>query len=1234
MLRFVGFEIVLFMLPTHFSIYQDFVLQSPCLKLIGFKQQNCLHEIFMKILEYLTDNAKPIMQSHFNGQIYRRTEVVDICYRNDTPPEPFCELCLQIHDSVSNSIMTHFLETDVEYNVGTTELPDERKGKSQLHIAALPSVLHVLLKRYKPNGDKEHGYCEFSDVLDLTGLVCCDALPKGSCLKYRLHSVLVHVGPKFSNGHYIVYIRPDIKSDDWRCFDDETVTAVSREQAINQNFGCDSSKNRRRTSAETQTAYMLIYVLETAIDAMFPDDEQQALSEVLQHWRPQPTPSSGGNMTTRTLRGTDKPAALISHVRSTASQTLTSPVPTRSQPKQLAAFSSMIKSPVSPTSAPPSSNASGVAFKQTFKRRLSFTEDMHHSASPASSTASNQMDASSLQFTLGVQIMLREVSGPQKYIRVPHPYTKITGRNVDQVTECLRTHPQVTGNGRYIGFQLFEFKGTQFVEEDFGTKFSRIYPAHIRQIISAFNLEESNRCFFITLGIATGNDPFMLQSLFRKHAKFLQNNTTFQRYIAKIHASDHISNVLNDLLSHDHHVDCNILNFCWPSELSMFRLIYICSRRPLSSRSFHVIEFSAKPVSPETQNIFFRLHDGHFTLLTCMHQPFEPETSSVSVMLHQTYSQLRCPSVSSMQFQMYEQDSAYLFSALEGSMPSPEDFEDMWLQASTHCGLKFHPLTYSWTEMPATVDVKGTNMMGSLAPSSWKIVQRALLKTFFDTRPLITQRATRKTALSPLKKAASSNHPCVFVDAGSEAGHALFRMMDNTSITHVAGIEIQKAWFDISVEMFKHIRGCCISRKFRLPSVTLFNSCMLSDVPQITYLYSIANIVWMNNFVYHKTKFFSAEQKDRGTSHDVANAPLHFLAARDDRRYLLASNAAYALGRRFNASTCIAVHLPQYFKSAWNYHTVRELDVNPTWGNTQAAVTILMHRQQIHISCSCHLPCVTQEEENAFDDMMQKWSSALPLAYSLKFNKPLYERQLLWKEQSRPMLQRKGTGNRPIKLDNDVAPPDTRDLEALFQPPFSDDISIQELSCLQPTQVMSNAVIDEYVRLLRHELGAHVYFPQGGMIDVKYLQNFFSVFTEQQQQAECMKHFISSHGIMAFIVNTGYHWVAFKVDFAKQYIAYVCSLQNPMEREACLILKILRVFHKEACTFKCFKVPAPHQQNAVDCGPLSCMFLLFVSQNDITESTKLEYSTMPTAAAMRLRIFADIRQGRATLLVS
>jgi len=957
--------------------------------------------------------------------------------------------------------------------------------------------------------------------------------------------------------------------------------------------------------------------------------EQVPVTSILQHWRPhaQPTHFPGAN----TAATSDRCAGLPQPTPPESPVYRTSDTP-RSRRNSSAVQSAQKNShSVQQFSAQPqfdcvtktsSSRTIQPSIQSSSRRALQFRSVAE--TEPASSLPALKHSDASL-FPLGVQIMLREISGPNKFIRVPHPFVKSTSNHY---TECIGTSLKDSNVHSNVRFPLFEHNGTQFVEEDFGTKFSRVYPAHIRQIISTFNLEESNRCFFITLGIATGYDPFMLQCLFRKHAALICTQALCHQY-------HDAADILGDVLANDGHVDCGVLNFCWPSEFSNLRLVYICTRGKRS----HVVEFSEKPITSQTKDIFFRLHDGHFTLLTRIHSTFVPPQTGTITMLHQTNPAYRCPSVSSMQFAVFDSDSAYLSSALVGNMPTTEQFNAMWLHAATHCGLEFHPDRFAWTEVPAGVQVKGSNMMGSMTPLSCKKVQSALLKTYFDTRPSlrVSHRSSLKAAQSPLKTVSQSNHPCVFLDAGSESGHFLFRMMDHPSITHVAGVEIQKAWFDISVEIFKFIRIVCISQNFRMPAVTLFNSCMLSSNHEIKYLYSTSNIVWQNNFVYHKEKFFSAEKKDRGTSRDVARAPLIFLPVRDERRYLLAANAAFFLGSHFRTTTCIAVHRPEYFNSVWNYHLMAQFEVNPTWGNSTAEVSILTHRQCISISDSHRLLCVTQEEENAFDQLLQKWSCALPFAYNVMQNTSLYNRQVLHFSGNQQSRQVKGhSREQPVLTDVDGEYIDTRDLEKLFgdilpQPFRKHALSIQDITACQSTQVMSGVVIKAYIDLLKVQFTAQIHFPADGVFDMNFLKDLLSG-SEQLQADNCRKYLSSRCGIIAFIVNTGYHWVAFKVDIKKQYIAYVCSLQNPMETEARLILKAFSFMHANANTFRCFKVPAPHQQNAVDCGPLACMFLLFLTQNDITPVTKLEYSSIPTAAEMRMRMFADIRQGSVTLL--
>jgi Ulp1 family protease len=137
---------------------------------------------------------------------------------------------------------------------------------------------------------------------------------------------------------------------------------------------------------------------------------------------------------------------------------------------------------------------------------------------------------------------------------------------------------------------------------------------------------------------------------------------------------------------------------------------------------------------------------------------------------------------------------------------------------------------------------------------------------------------------------------------------------------------------------------------------------------------------------------------------------------------------------------------------------------------------------------------------------------------------------------------------------------------------------------------------------------------------------------------QCTKYIFqkqaTDRGTFIFALNPGLHWIAFKIDFSKKYIASMCSLQDPQIDMAQAIKSWISSLCADARNFEHYSVAVPNQRNAVDCGPLCCMFLLFLSQNDISRSTKLEYDTISTASAMRLRIFADIAQKKITPLVT
>jgi len=109
-------------------------------------------------------------------------------------------------------------------------------------------------------------------------------------------------------------------------------------------------------------------------------------------------------------------------------------------------------------------------------------------------------------------------------------------------------------------------------------------------------------------------------------------------------------------------------------------------------------------------------------------------------------------------------------------------------------------------------------------------------------------------------------------------------------------------------------------------------------------------------------------------------------------------------------------------------------------------------------------------------------------------------------------------------------------------------------------------------------------------------------------------------------MNPGMNWHAFKIDVD-------IATMDSLNKEAKSILDLISTIYPAAKQYEHFSVNLPPQQNAVDCGPLSCMFMLFLAKNDIDATSTLDYDTFRTAADMRLRIFADIAKGKLTPVV-
>jgi hypothetical protein len=510
-------------------------------------------------------------------------------------------------------------------------------------------------------------------------------------------------------------------------------------------------------------------------------------------------------------------------------------------------------------------------------------------------------------------------------------------------------------------------------------------------------------------------------------------------------------------------------------------------------------------------------------------------------------------------------------------------------------------------------------------------------------------RVSRQTTKSPkvITQTTVASTPVVFLDVGCESGRCLVRMLHDARITHVAGIELQLAWFKLSVLLFQELRTLFIQNRFAMPSITIFRSCLMSPKPELAYIYSICSIALMNNEVFDKKEYFVAHRGKNVLPNDVRNAPLNHMDGKDKK--FLSPNAAFTLSRHFQNSTRIAVFKPEHFNALFDYGVPTTYCVKATWSRDLATstptVSLIAHTQHVNITAGLRLVCASQKYVHLWQKYMRTWSSSLPPAYVI-MRQPKYDPQQ--KHTKKTGLQLGKGPKNPVLVesgheDSSDDDHDTSDLEAILPDirelgtQFSAHLlNIQQLASLNTKQMFHENIMIHYMLLLEQKFPLLSFRPS--MFGLCSELRLAHARTQQERQVQCRNYIFQKQqpnmGTFIFALNPGLHWIAFKIDFSKKYIASMCSLQD---RHAELVKGVrlwISSFCAEATTFEHFSVVVPNQRNAVDCGPLCCMFLLFLSQNDISRSTALEYDTTSTAYAMRMRIFADIVQQKITPLVT
>jgi hypothetical protein len=867
------------------------------------------------------------------------------------------------------------------------------------------------------------------------------------------------------------------------------------------------------------------------------------------------------------------------------------------------------------------------------------------------------------QLGTGDHIILRDIAAFGACFRIPHLVAPKAGvRQLGVGAESGEPH----------FFPIFKYNAASFIEEDYGMRFDGIYPVHIQHALEAFGLQETNRCFFLALGIATNIDPFLLQCLFRTHAHKLELNK-----IAILESLDSGNDELQCVVEseleeavrfkkRDVSLDCGALRFFWPVELDKFRVVVLSVNR--STIRQHVFNSSAADqgevigtddAGVGKKTIFLKLQSGHFTGLTLVQGSLVLSIDDTSQwFLHDIDSRWRCPSIKTMHFPEHLTEKEYVASAVEGALPTEEQVNTLWLRVTGEQGIMLDDNGTWLSGLPQGICFDGWLQQGSLESDSWNTARNALVQEFDDAN--LPSRPSRATMQSPCRgqgaQSKVSEVPLVFLDVGSESGRGLVKMLHDNRITHAAGVELQPGWFNFCVVMFRRLRTLFIEKGYRLPSITILQSCMLMTKNSgLAYLYATCSIAFMNNEVFDtaqgtKKSYFVAHP-DKGqplAADDVRNAPLYLSKYKDtESRKSLSANAAYTLSKFFKNTTCIAVFKPRFFNEQFGYSIGTQYKVRATWASWENMhLTLKLHRQYITIANGMRFPCASPKDVARWQEYMLKWSKSLPEAYLIMRQK------VFWTNSSRPGQDVTIGGQRMIQVETDDSCDDEIDTtvlaatlaipelqvcsrELLTSTSQWTGLNFQALTSLHPTKMLQQSVLNNYMFLLKTHFGQISFVPDMMCVHAGLLASDVSFDAKKDF---CLRYLFSYEkpgqtNTFIFAMNPGIHWIAFKIDFVKKYIATMCSLNNRLNQEANKLKECISSIHPAARSFQHIEVTVPNQENHYDCGPLCCMFMLFLAQNDISRDTCLAYDTLPTAAAMRLRIFSDIAAKKLTILV-
>ncbi|KAF1784527.1 Ubiquitin carboxyl-terminal hydrolase, C-terminal [Phytophthora cactorum] len=219
--------------------------------------QHDVQELYRILCDRLEEKMKntrvdSAIQNLFEGKVRSFVQCVNVEFQSFRD-ERFYDLqldvkgCKNLMQSFRKYVEVEMLDGDNQYEAEGHGKQDAKKG---IKFLTFPPVLNIQLKRFEYDAMRDgmvkvHDRFEFPKTLVLDEFISDDKLKAEESSNpspryiYHLHSVLVHSGD-VHGGHYYVFIRPGkhiATSTDWFRFDDDQITRVDEQVAIEGNFG-------------------------------------------------------------------------------------------------------------------------------------------------------------------------------------------------------------------------------------------------------------------------------------------------------------------------------------------------------------------------------------------------------------------------------------------------------------------------------------------------------------------------------------------------------------------------------------------------------------------------------------------------------------------------------------------------------------------------------------------------------------------------------------------------------------------------------------------------------------------------------------------------------------------------------------------------------------------------------------------------------------------------------------